>query len=112
MLKKIRNKVLRSPVIHIDRKLNVIKALLYAKGLSHAGTWRQLNSTEARKVNTEIMRIYRTMLGYTQPIAERASDNSIIDKLNILYPYLLSLIFVFIFLFVLFLLLLLSFFSC
>ena len=59
---------------------------MYSKGPCHAGTWRQLNITEARKVNKEIMRIYRTMLGHNRPVAERVSDNSIIEQLKILSP--------------------------
>ena len=67
VFKTTTNKILKNPVMQVDRKINMLKALLYAKGLFYAGTWRQLDKTEARKVNIEIIRIYRTMSGYNKP---------------------------------------------
>ena len=85
-LKKIQGKVLRNKHIEIRRKNMVIKSYLLSKGLFHAGTWRRLGVSEAKKVHVAIMKAYRCVLGLGKPKGPTMSDQVVIDTLKVRTP--------------------------
>ena len=85
-LNKIQGKVLRNQNIQIRRKNMVVKSYLLSKGLFHAGTWRRLGVSEAKKVHVAIMKAYRCVLGLGKPTGPRMNDQEVVDTLKVRTP--------------------------
>ena len=84
--KPIRSKILCNYDIPVDSRLNIVRGFLLAKGMFQFSTFRELNVTEAKKIHTSVMSIYRAMLGADKPHVEHVNDNDIISKLKVLAP--------------------------
>ena len=82
----MRRKLLRYNIIPMSRKKIVVKSCFLSKGLFHAGTWADLNRSEAKKVHCNAMAIYRGVRGAGNPVAAKVSDQNLINEMEILSP--------------------------
>ena len=86
VLKTLRKNI-NNKKIPLKRKASIVKGHLFSKGLFQANTWRRLNVQECQQVHSNVMNVYRALLGQDKPRLEhRMTDTDILRELEALTP--------------------------